>query len=163
MNPIKLNELERIATSLAELCEGDEQLFSDMVEGETDADKVILRLHDQIQTDEALSAGMAARMANLRDRKARIDHRIAASKSAIGQVLRAVKLAKIELPEVTYSVRDGKAKLEIVDKDAVPDEYRRIKTEPDKALINQEFDGAETLPNWLAWTDATDVVVGRVK
>lgn len=164
MNRIKLDELRRIAAMIEQLCDDDEQLFADMIEGETDVDRIVTRLHDQIQTDEALSVGITARMANLKDRKTRINNRIDASKAAIGEVLKAVKLSKLELPEVTYSVRDGKPGLDVVDGAAVPDEY--MKPQPakvDKAAINDAFDPDGGLPNWLTRIEPKMIVTGRTK
>lgn len=162
MNPhLKAAEIARVADMLAPLCDGDEQLFADMMEGETEIDRIVQRLHNIIADDEAMVVGMAARQANLADRKVRINARIEAGKRAIGIMLRAAKLTKLELPEVTYSVRDGKPKLEIVDPAAVPPEFQRMKPEPDKTAINEAFSDAETLPNWLARGEAKDVVTAR--
>lgn len=160
---IQLAEIARIADQLATLCEDDEQLFADMLEGETDLYRIIGKLHDQLARDSELIAGITARQSDLAERKRRLADRTATTKAAIGQFLRAGKLAKIELPEATYSVRDGKSNLRIVDPDAVPAELQKIKTEPDKAAINAAFADAEDLPNWLVWEPARDVVTARTK
>lgn len=163
MNNIELAEISRIATELDAMCGDDEQLFADMLEGETDLYEIIAHLHDRIALDKELITGITERAKELSDRKGRLTARTDAYKAAIGKYLRAAKLAKIELPEATYSVRDGKPKLAIVDPEAVPPEYQRIKTEPDKTLINQSFADSEALPNWLAWEEATDIVTARAK
>lgn len=64
---------------------------------------------------------------------------------------------------MTYSVRDGKPSLRVVDPEAVPAEYQRIKSEPDKPKINAAFADADALPNWLTREDSRDVVTGRTK
>ena len=156
-------EIARIAEYLAPFCEGDEQLFSDMIEGETDLFKIIGRMHEQIASDGELLAGIGEREAALKERKARLSERVKASKAVIGKFLRASGLPKVELPEATYSVRDGKPSLVVTDADAVPDEYRRVKSEPDKTAINEAFARLEALPNWLVREDARDVVTARTK
>jgi hypothetical protein len=77
--------------------------------------------------------------------------------------LRAARLPKLELPEVTYSVRDGKPRLEVTSPLAVPEEYCAVKLVPDKAKINAAFADADSLPNWLVREPATDIVTGRAR
>ena len=160
---IQLAEIARIAEQLAVLCDDDERLFADMIEGETDVHRIIGKLHNQIASDGELLTGITERQADLSERKRRLSDRVAASKAAIGQFLRAAMLSKIELPDATYSVRDGKPSLRIVDPDAVPTELCRTKSEPDKAAINAEYSDAAELPNWLVREPARDVITARTK
>ena len=160
---VKLAEIQRIAEMLEPFCDGDEQLFADMMEGESDVDRVAARIWEQVARDTEILAGITVRKASLDERKARIEHRVEAGKQAIGQVLRAAHLKKLELPEVTLSVRDGKPKLEIADKSAVPEDFQRATYSPDKTAINEAFADADELPNWLTRVPAKDIVTGRVK
>ena len=162
-SPIELSQLRAVAESLAPLCEDDEQLFHDMLLGETDIDRLVSRLHEQIARDCEMLVGIKERADALAARKSRIEARVEAFKRQIGVVLRAAQLTKLELPEVTYSVRDGKAKLAIADPDAVPAEYCRTKSEPDKTAINEAFADSKTLPNWLTIHPAHDIVTARTK
>lgn len=160
---VQLAEVARIAEQLATICGDDERLFADMIDGESDVTRIIGKLHDLIASDTELLTGIAVRKAEIEGRRARLEARVVATKAAIGQFLRAAKLPKIELPEATYSVRDGKAKLEVVTPDAVPEVYCRTKIEPDKARINEAFADADELPNWLVREPARDVVTARTK
>lgn len=160
---LDLRLLAHEAEQLDTLCGGDERLFHDMLLGETDIDRIVLRIHEQVARDEEMLAGIKERKAALADRQKRIELRRDNGKAFIGKALRIARLAKLELPEVTYSVRDGKAKLIVVDPDAVPPEFCRVKTEPDKALINESFADTEALPNWLVWEAPRDVVTGRTR
>lgn len=162
-SPIRLKEIERIAELIEPLCDGDEQLFSDMMEGESPVHDVIQRLHDHIASDGEMIAGIKARADDLAERRKRLEARVDNGKQAIGMVLRAAKLSKCELPEATYSVRDGKAKLVIIDPEAVPYEFTRVKEEPDKPAINAAFENKDELPNWLVREPARDVVTQRSK
>jgi len=65
--------------------------------------------------------------------------------------------------KATYSIRDGKPKLEVVNDDAVPEEYCTLIRKPVKATINEAFADAENLPNWLVREPAGDVVTARTK
>lgn len=160
---VQVAEIARIAEQLAVLCDDDERLFADMLEGETNLYGIVGRLHNQIASDGELITGIAERQADLAERKRRLSDRVTATKSAIGQFLRAAQLTKIELPEATYSVRDGKPGLRVVDPEAVPAELCRTKIEPDKSAINEAFAAADDLPNWLVREPARDVVTARTK
>ena len=160
---LQLAEIARIADMLATVCDDDERLFADMIEGETDIHRIIAKLHEQIARDGELITGIAVRQVELGERKRRLSDRQTATKAAIGQFLRAALLAKLELPEVTYSVRDGKPSLRIVDPEAVPSEFCRQKVEPDKTVINEAWADQSELPNWLVREPARDVVTARTK
>jgi hypothetical protein len=160
---VQLAEVARIAEQLAILCDDDERLFADMLEGETDLHAIVGKLHEQIASDNELVAGITQRQAELAERKRRLTDRVTATKAGIGKFLRAAMLAKIELPEATYSVRDGKESLRVVDAEAVPPELCRTKVEPDKTAINLAFAEVDALPNWLTREPARDVVTMRTK
>jgi hypothetical protein len=160
---IDLRNIRAAAEMLAPMCDGDEDLLHDMMDGETDIVRIVSRLHEQVARDGELLLGIKDRKAALLDREQRIAARQDAFKRHIGMMLRAAHLTKLELPEVTYSVREGSPKLVIVDPDAVPAEWCRTKAEPDKAKINEAFANAETLPNWLTVSEAKDIVTARTK
>lgn len=159
--PIALAEIKRIADVLAEACGDDERAFVCMIEGETNAFEALEGVHQSLSQDEELIEGITARMTALNARLDRVKSRKEAKRKAIGLILRAAGLKKAELVEATVSVRDGKPKLVIVDADAVPSEYTRTKTEPDKTAINKAFEGAEDLPNWLVKSDPVDTITIR--
>lgn len=160
---IQAAEIARIAEQLSILCDDDERAYIDMLEGETDLYSIVGKLHNKIAADGELITGITERQTDLAERKRRLTDRTVATKAAIGQLLRAAMLPKIELPEASYSVRDGKPSLRVLDPAAVPAEYQRSKPETDKTAINAAFTEADTLPNWLARDPARDVVTMRTK
>lgn len=161
--PLQMAEVARIAEQLSALCGDDEQLFHDMLTGESDIDRIVTRIHEQIARDEEMLVGIKSRQDAIAERKQRISERVIACRATIGKFLRAAHLAKLELPEVTYSVRDGKPTLRIVDPAAVPTEFQRVKSEPDKTAINAAFAESGTLPNWLGRDPARDIITARTK
>lgn len=159
-----LSRIAQTADELDKLLGGDdERLFHDMLVGESDIDHVVTRIHEQVARDEEMLAGIAERKAAIGERQDRIKRRVEAGRLLIGKVLRAGRLTKLELPEVTYSIREGKPTLKVVDPEAVPEEFQRIKREPDKAAINEAFENATELPNWLVRQPATDIITARTK
>jgi hypothetical protein len=164
MNPaIQTAEIARIAEMLAPMCDGDEGLLADMLEGETEIDRLLARLWEQVARDTETLTGIKERSEALSIRKKRTEARRDTFKAAIGKVLRAGKLSGFQLPEVTFSVRDGSPKLEIVDPSAVPTEYLEPKYAPSMTAIKDAFADAGELPNWLTRVEAKDVVTARTK
>lgn len=162
--PFALAEIARTADELDQLLGGDdERLFHDMITGETDIDHIARRIYEQMARDEEMLVGITERANALKDRKARVEARRDHSKAFLGKLMRAGRLTKLELPEVTLSVRDGKPSLKVVDPKAVPDALCRIKSEPDKTAINAAYAQAQELPNWLVREPARDVVTARTK
>lgn len=160
---LDLTILKREAEMLDELCGNDEQLFHDMLLGETNIDRLVLRIHEQIARDEEMLVGIKERQNAIAERKRRIEARAANGKQLIGKALRVARLAKLELPEVTYSVRDGKPTLKVVEPKAVPEAFTVSKPTPDKRAINEAYEDSDSLPNWLVREPATDVVTARTK
>jgi hypothetical protein len=161
---VDLTHIARLADDLDMLLGGDdERLFHDMLLGESDIDRIVLRIHEQIARDNEMLTGIAERKSALVERQDRIARRAEAGKALIGKVLRAARLPKLELPEVTYSVRDGKPNLKVVDAAAVPEALCRTTSEPNKAAINDIYAEASELPNWLVRGEVRDVVTARTK
>ncbi len=160
---IQTAEIARIANALHEMCGDDERAYTDMLEGETDLHKLVDRLHDGIASDAGMVAGIKMRQGDLADRKSRIEARIEAQRGAVISLLQAGRVNKVELPEATYSLRDGKPKLSVLDDAAVPAEYQRTKVETDKTAINEAFADAVELPNWLSREAAKPVLTMRSK
>lgn len=164
MNPLlDMAALQREADQLDQVCGGDERLFGDMMEGSSSIDTVIMRLHNIACDADGMATAVGERIKAMQERKARYERRRDGAKDFIGKALRIARLAKLELPEVTYSVRDGKPSLKVVDPAAVPEEYTVSKPVPDKTAINEAFADATDLPNWLVREPASDIVTGRTK
>lgn len=157
------SRIAETANALDLLCDGDEQLFADMLVGETDIDHICRRIWEQVARDEEMLAGIKERKDALAERQRRVESRRDGAKALIGRVLRIGHLNKLELPEVTLSIRDGKPTLKVVDPEAVPEELCRVKREPDKTAINETYANSDALPNWLVREPARDVVTARTK
>lgn len=160
---LDLSLLKRDAEMLDELCGGDESLFHDMMLGETSIDRIVLRAHEQLARDEEMLVGIKERKAAIMERQKRIEARRDNAKAFIGKALRIARLPKLELPEVTYSVRDGKPTLKVVDPKAVPESFTVAEPSIDKRAINEAYEDSDSLPNWLVREPASDVVTARTK
>ena len=59
--------------------------------------------------------------------------------------MQTANLAKAELPEATLSIRQGTPKVVIINEREIPDEFMRIKKEPDKTRIKAVMTAGEVV------------------
>ena len=78
------------------------------------------------------------------------------------QLLQAARLKKLELPEATLSVKLGVPRVFISDEAALPDEFWRVKREPDRQKIKQALSELKPVPG-ATLTNAEDVLAVRVR
>ena len=75
-----------------------------------------------------------------------MERREYALRSLIHKVMDTAGLRKRELPEATVSVRAGQPKVLIIEEELIPDEFCRIKREPDKTRIKAAIQAHEQVP-----------------
>lgn len=141
----------------------DDRLVLDTLEGETDLFAMLSKLLAQVEDDEGAIASLKEQIEARRFRIASAEARVARGRAMIGKLMDFAQQDKIVLPEATISRRTVAAKLEIADKAAVPESLSVPKWAPNMDAIKAEFDGAETLPNWLARIPETKSITVRRK
>jgi hypothetical protein len=124
----------------------DEILRADVIEGETDAFDFIAQVVREIGGAKILELGSAAYIAELQSRKARFERRQDALRELLLKVMQSAQLSKVELAEATVSVRQGPAKVMIVDETQIPEDYLRIVSTPDKIKIREALVANEPVP-----------------
>lgn len=139
--------IEAIAALLQPYAD-DEDLYQDMIEGETDALELLDVQIATMQNDEALAEAIKAQEASLKARRERIEWRAAARKEAARLVMVAAGLKKAERPRATISVRPGSVSVHITDEAEIPSQLMRekITRSPDKAAIKAQLEAGETVP-----------------
>jgi|SRR5215472_11917694 len=115
--------------------EEDEVLRADTIEGETETFTLLSKLVRLVGQAKVLELGTAAYIAELQSRKARFERRQDALRGLVLKLMNTAELTKMELPEATLSIRAGTPKVVIVDETQIPEEYCRVKIEPDKIKI----------------------------
>jgi hypothetical protein len=152
--PIRLDliapEIGRIAEQLLPLCGGDEILFADMVEGETDIAKVCSRILAMIEEEEGKHAALTEQMAVRKERRDRCEARTDVLKGGLLRIMKAAMLHTLKLPEATLSVGTVKAKLSVVNADAVPEQFTVTTAKPSMEKIKETYNVDGALPNWLS-------------
>lgn len=128
----------------------DDRLVLDTLEGETDLFAMLSKLLAQVEDDEGTVATLKEQIEARRFRIASAEARIARGRAMIGTLMDFAQQDKIVLPEATLSRRTVAAKLEVADKEAVPQSLSVAKWAPNMDAIKAEFADADTLPNWLA-------------
>lgn len=99
IGPVQIGEVRRIADDLDMLLGGDdERLFHDMLLGESEIDRMVLRVHEQIARDEEMLVGIGERKAAIAERQQRIAARRDGAKRLIGTILRAGRLRSWNCP-----------------------------------------------------------------
>jgi len=136
-------------TKLIALCpelEEDEALRHDMIEAETETFGFLSSLLRTIGAAEATVEGTSAYIADLHVRVDRLERRRESLRRLIMKIMETAELKKIELAEATIFVRAGTPKVVVVNEREVPDEFMRIKKEPDKSLIKAALSAHENVP-----------------
>ena len=126
--------------------EEDEQLRADMIEGVTDTFEFLAAIVRKIGATQAIAAGTAEYIGQLQERKARLERREYVLRQLIHKVMDAGHLTKAELPEATLSIRNGVPKVVIVNEHEIPDQYMRIRKEPDKTAIKNAMKYGNYIP-----------------
>lgn len=128
------NEIANLLVCNPELA-ADDVLRADMIEGETEAFEFLGRLVTAIGKAETTQVGLKQYIDVLKLREARFDRRIQVLRQFAKSIMETANLRKAELPMATLSIRNGPHKVIIVNEHELPDEFWRVKREPDKTKI----------------------------
>lgn len=153
----QIKALLEIYPELAE----DELFRSDMIEGSTDLVEFLRELEHKRQEAVTMTEAIGETVERLRQRQQRFHRRDEAIRGLMFKMLQVAHLRKMELPEATLSIRLGVPKVIVTDEAALPDEFCRIKREPDKVKIKTGLlDGA--IPG-ATLSNAEDTLAIRIK
>lgn len=118
--------------------EHDEAALIDLLgpeEGEVE--EILARLVRGAVHAESMADAAAERIASMRERAARFKNRAQTMRATAFAVMDSTGLRKLELEDVTASVRQGTPSVKVIDPDAVPDIYLEtiVTRQPDKRTI----------------------------
>jgi hypothetical protein len=126
--------------------EEDEVLRADSVEGQTGAFEFMSRIIRMIGATQAIIAGTAAYIHELQDRKVRLERREHSLRSLIAKILNTADIRKAELPEATVYIKAGVPAVVIINEHEIPDEFWRVRREPDRTRIRAALKAGEHVP-----------------
>jgi hypothetical protein len=151
MNPITIAAIERqiedLIASYPELAE-DETLRADMIDGETDATKILSRIVNRMREAEEMVSAIIKRKNDLDARAARFDRQAEAMRSLAFRIMDAAQVRKMPLPEATLSIRAVPPSVLISDASQIPAEFIVTKTEerPDRQKIKEALQEGREVP-----------------
>lgn len=154
-------EIERILADYAAAIGEDEDFKLDVLEGQTRLFEFVRLFLGRIEDDEGVANALKQQIADRQSRKERAEHRVEASRRAIGELLAAAKLDKLALPEATISTRFNPGRPKVADPDLLPDDCVRIERKPDMAAIKERADAGELPPGVTLGNGSMSLTVRR--
>ena len=151
-------EIAKLIEANPELAE-DESLRADMIDGETNATRIIERALEQQQEAETMVGAVKAREIDLAARRGRYERKSEAMRSLIKSIMRAAHLDKITLTEASLSLTKARQTVGIEDLDALPQGYFKTTRQADKAAIKNAFDRGEEIPGAFIVTGETGLTI----
>lgn len=141
-------QITALLLAYPELAE-DDQLRSDMIEGETDLHEFLRMVERQRQDATHLAGAIAGNIAELELRQERFTRRERGLRELMRKLMELADQRKIELPEATISLAKGQPKLMgDCDPAGLADNFCRIKRELDRAAIKTELATGGTVPGF---------------
>jgi len=111
---------ERIRAQDPEL---DEQTLADTVEGLTDVHEILAAIVRAALADEALASGLKGRIAEMEERRERLEERALKRRQIVKDTMVELDLKKLTAPDFSASIRPGMPALMVIDETAVPSIY----------------------------------------
>ena len=112
-----------LKAQLREIAGDDEEVIHDTIEGEIDLQGLICLAAEQNSLDAASVNGIAGLIDKLRDRKDRIERRIAMRRVAILSAMQAGEIRRLETPSGTISRKAVPPSVLILEEAEIPGEF----------------------------------------
>ena len=124
----------------------DADLCAGVIEGETNAYRIIERALEQRQEAEMMAGAVQTRMIEMSARQGRYVRKSEAMKSLIKSIMKVANLPKLTLPEATLSITTPRETVGIIDIDELPQGYFKTIRQADKAAIKDALAGGQDVP-----------------
>lgn len=135
--------MDRLKMAYPDIEEAD---LLDTVEGETDLVECIQKIMRQAEHDARMVQGIKDWKADLDARKARLEQRIQSLRNSVLWAMEETGRKKLELPDMTLSVRAGTESVVIEDESAIPDALCETARKPRKADIKAALKNGDNVP-----------------
>ena len=119
----EMNAAIVLKQSLKDTLGDDAEAMRDMIEGETSLHEMIEHIVLSMDEDEMLVVGLDARIAELQERKRRIENRIGSKRAMVEQAMVIGEIETLERPTFTLSLRRVPPKAEVTDESLIPSSY----------------------------------------
>ena len=101
----------------------DDQTLADTVEGLTDLHEILQAVIRAALVDAALVSGLKTRVAEMEDRRQRLEDRASKRRQIAKEVMTELGIKKLEAPDFTASVRAGVPSLVVLEESEIPSIY----------------------------------------
>ena len=159
---LKRMELEREIQTLLEQfpqLKDDQDLLADMLEGQTDFNEVIAALAKDIKLAKANVAGIKEVAKELKERQSRFEAKEEFCRSLIHKLMDAAGVKKLTLPVATVNITNVSPSVMILDESAIPDDFMRIKKEPNKTAIKAALETGQSIAGAVMSNGSTTVSI----
>lgn len=138
-------EIARLIDAYPELAE-DETLRADMIDGETDLNRVIGECLGARRESETMVTAISLRIGDLAERKARYQRKADAMKALIQSIMESAGLHKLALPEATLSILSGRTSVNVTDVNELPQGFYSTERKADKKALKSALEKGEAIP-----------------
>ena len=148
---MKVNIFElknRIRALLAEYPElvDDEDVRLDTLEGETEIKDVLAIILEDIKEASSMQDAIALRIKDLKSRAERFVMREQGWRKLAQDLMQTANLRKVQLTEATLSIRATPPAVHIIDQTFLPEQFWRVKKEPNLSLIKETLKAGTDVP-----------------
>jgi hypothetical protein len=140
-----MREINALMADYPQLAD-DEELFRDMLEGNTRFNEIMDRLLSDMRDNETLAEAAAQRIGKIRERQTRLTHRVQFYRGLMHRLLTLTGLKSVALAEAKVSVCNSPEKVIITDENAIPDALCKIIKEPNKTAIKNAIKNGQYVP-----------------
>ena len=115
----------------------DEDLKNDMLEGSTDFHETMEKLLRRTQDSIYLAQACQDAERDIHDRRKRFEKRVEFGRELMKRLMEAADIRKLEFPTATLSIMQTAPQVVILNEYEIPDDFMRIKKEPNKTLLKE--------------------------
>lgn len=124
----------------------DESLRADVLDAETDFNRLIDVLVKHKLDAREMAAGAKLRKQEVAERQSRFERQEAGFDALIKGLMQFADMQKVVLPEATVSITKPRVVVEITDLDAIPQGYAKFEKRADKAALKTALEAGEDVP-----------------
>lgn len=124
----------------------DESLRADVLDAETDFNRLIDVLVKHKLDAREMAAGAKLRKQEVAERQSRFERQEEGYDRLIKGLMQFADMQKVVLPEATVSITKPRTVVEITDLDAIPQGYAKFEKRADKTALKAAMEAGEEIP-----------------
>jgi hypothetical protein len=140
----------------------DEALFTDTLDGETDALDQMRAVIRAATEAELFADALQRHIKILEQRRSRFEARGDACRVAVRDAMETLGIKSMMAPDFTVSVTPGRPRVMVTDAGLLPAEFVRVKTEPNLSAIAAALKEGDDVPGAVFSNTASVLTVRRI-